>query len=563
MSEENRHKTSKSSSSSNGSMLNVEERGRSYRKGLKFRRGRSQSRGKSKPPGMCWTCGKKGHFRRDCNSSSSSKKIDDEVKDTMNLTEEVSSDEALLLLCGDNNESWTVNFGASFHATVNAIFLTNIVKGDFASTDTLSQSQSILNNQTLVSIGESFKLGFFSPSNSSKNRYLGIWLNKISNRTVVWVANKNHPLTNSSEILKFSENQNLALLNGTNSVIWSSSSLKLTKADDLVIAQLLHSEIDASSHWPESSILRGGLSTSVTIGDEPLVHIPNYEDTVEGGALVSTKEEILMAESIATCKLKRNMEAASYGLSSIFFLQLKCGWPYLHLTGKEQNNPCEENTDEIQKNELELPIFNFLTIAATINNFSCNNKLGEGGFVPDYKGKLVNGQEIAVKKLSKKSGQGIHKFQNEVILIAKLQHWNLVRLLGCCIQRHKTMLIYEYMPNKSLDSLIFGNGYMAPEYAIDGPFSVKLDVFSFGVLALEIVCRKKNIGFEHRDHDLNLLGHAWKLWKEGTVLKQIDTSIEDSLQTSEVLRCIHVGLLCVQQRPDYRAEHVVCGADVK
>lgn len=103
----------------------------------------------------------------------------------------------------------------------------------------------------------------------------------------------------------------------------------------------------------------------------------------------------------------------------------------------------------------DLPFFDLSSIAAATDNFSDSNKLGQGGFGSVYKGLLSNGMEIAVKRLSKYSGQGIEEFKNEVVLISKLQHRNLVRILGCCVQGDEKMLIYEYLPNKSLDSLIF------------------------------------------------------------------------------------------------------------
>ncbi|XP_076927753.1 G-type lectin S-receptor-like serine/threonine-protein kinase At4g27290 [Bidens hawaiensis] len=280
--------------------------------------------------------------------------------------------------------------------------------------------------------------------------------------------------------------------------------------------------------------------------------------------------------------------------------------------------------------DLELPLFGLSTILKATDNFSVNNKLGEGGFGPVYKGVLENGQEIAVKRLAKTSTQGLYEFKNEVISISKLQHRNLVKLLGCCIKGTEKMLIYEYLPNKSLDSFIFdktqselldwpiryhiidgiargllylhqdsrlriihrdlklsnilldmdmnpkisdfgmartfgGNqteantnrvvgtyGYMAPEYAGNGNFSIKSDVYSFGVLVLEIVCGTRNRGFAQNENFNNLIGHAWRLHIEGRSLELVDKCLGELNNVSQVLRSIHVSLLCVQRHPEDR-----------
>ncbi|KAK9151661.1 hypothetical protein Syun_009970 [Stephania yunnanensis] len=85
-------------------------------------------------------------------------------------------------------------------------------------------------------------------------------------------------------------------------------------------------------------------------------------------------------------------------------------------------------------NDADLPLFSLASVSAATHNFSSANELGQGGFGPVYKGTLLNGQEVAVKRLSRDSGQGLEELKNEMMLIAKLQHKNLVRLLGCCIE---------------------------------------------------------------------------------------------------------------------------------
>ncbi|KAL4367613.1 hypothetical protein GQ457_05G029940 [Hibiscus cannabinus] len=283
-----------------------------------------------------------------------------------------------------------------------------------------------------------------------------------------------------------------------------------------------------------------------------------------------------------------------------------------------------KDIDEGRRNA-DLSFFDLSTVAAATNNFSSDNKLGQGGFGPVYMGVLLSGKKIAVKRLSNHSGQGVQEFKNEIVLIAKLQHRNLVRMLGCCIEGEEKMLIYEFLPNKSLDSIIFdeskrsaldwkkrleincgiargmlylhqdsrlrvihrdlkasnvlldvtmnpkisdfgmarifggdqieGNtkrvvgtyGYMSPEYAMHGHFSMKSDVYSFGVLMLDIITGKNNNRFVPDSPSLNLVGHVWGLWKEGKAMQAVDSALGDSYPADEILRCIQIGLMCVQE----------------
>ncbi|KAG2688128.1 hypothetical protein I3760_09G079900, partial [Carya illinoinensis] len=280
------------------------------------------------------------------------------------------------------------------------------------------------------------------------------------------------------------------------------------------------------------------------------------------------------------------------------------------------------HVDEIRS--VESLLFDFGTISLATYNFSEANKLGQGGFGAVYKGRLSDGQVIAVKRLSRDSGQRDSEFKNEVMLVAKLQHRNLVRLLGFCLERKERLLVYEFVENTSLDHFLFdptkhghldwerwykiiggvargilylhevsrfliihrdlkasnilldadmnpnisnfgmarlfvldetqGNtsrivgtyGYMAPEYAMHGQFLMKSDVYSFGVLVLEILSGQKNICFRIGENVEHLLSYAWRNWRENAALNIVDPTMKPG-STSEVMRCIHIGLLCVQE----------------
>ncbi|CAM0904422.1 unnamed protein product [Alopecurus aequalis] len=250
-----------------------------------------------------------------------------------------------------------------------------------------------------------------------------------------------------------------------------------------------------------------------------------------------------------------------------------------------------------------LLLFNLPQVIKFTENFKLDNVVRCGAFGYVYKGKLPCGTEIAVKRFAASSTQGFEEFAAEIETIANLQHRNVIRLLGFCIQREKDflgfhiqreemILVYEYMPNKSLASILYSytktgesldwskrlhiiegvaqeyyllvglkrhhtvkgtKGYMDPEYIRSGKFSVKSDVYSFGILILEIVSRKKRISLLSNGDMMNLRTHAWELWKAGKSHELLDLSpLCNEAQTAQIIRCIHVALLCIQDCPLHR-----------
>ncbi|KAD4179331.1 hypothetical protein E3N88_27922 [Mikania micrantha] len=275
---------------------------------------------------------------------------------------------------------------------------------------------------------------------------------------------------------------------------------------------------------------------------------------------------------------------------------------------KENNGDTGEELGLLEMNgEFEIGAsmprrFSYQELAQATTDFAETDKLGEGGFGGVYKGFLKDlRMHIAVKRVSKASKQGIKEYASEVRIISRLRHRNLVQLVGWCHEKGELLLAYEFMENGSLDLHLFMGkglltwnaryqieqcdvgrefhaklgdfglaklvdhdkgsqttmlagtlGYMAPECVVTGRSTKESDVFSFGVVALEIACGRKVINYKAQEKQVWLLNWVWELYGDGTLLEAVDPRLESEFDEEEIRRLMIVGLWCVHPDPDHR-----------
>ncbi|WOK91533.1 putative receptor-like protein kinase [Canna indica] len=217
--------------------------------------------------------------------------------------------------------------------------------------------------------------------------------------------------------------------------------------------------------------------------------------------------------------------------------------------------------------------FTLRDLELATNRFSKENVLGEGGYGVVYRGRLVNGTEVAVKKLLNNLGQAEKEFRVEVEAIGHVRHKNLVRLLGYCIEGIHRMLVYEYVNNGNLEQWLHGamrqhgvlswenrmkiilgtaKAYVAPEYANTGLLNEKSDVYSFGVLLLETVTGRDPVDYGRPANEVNLVEWLKMMVGNRRAEEVVDPNLEVKPATRPLKRTLLVALRCVDPDSDKR-----------
>ncbi|KHN47415.1 G-type lectin S-receptor-like serine/threonine-protein kinase SD1-1 [Glycine soja] len=380
-------------------------------------------------------------------------------------------------------------------------FLSSYMFQTSTSLDSLAVSQSIRDGETLVLAGGITKVGFFSPGNSTR-RYLGIWYTNVYPSTVSF----DYPCDMLMLGMKLGWNlemgleRSLSSWKSVNDPVEGEYTLKLDlegyphavihKGPEIKIRKgpwnghqsdgflkYKHMKLpDTSSSWFSKTMnledckklclencscvayanldMRGG-GSGCLLWFSNLVYMRKFS---QWGQDIYVR--LPASKLAANGNLKKKIVGITVGVT-IFGLIITCVCILILKNSGAARKIYGKHYKSIQRKEdIDLPNFNLSVLAKATENFSTKNKLGEGGFGQVYKkiafqGTLRDDKELVVKRLPKKSGQGLDELKTEVVLIAKLQHRKLVKLLGCCIEGEEKLLIYEYMANQSLDYFIF------------------------------------------------------------------------------------------------------------
>ncbi|KAJ9562781.1 hypothetical protein OSB04_007941 [Centaurea solstitialis] len=286
----------------------------------------------------------------------------------------------------------------------------------------------------------------------------------------------------------------------------------------------------------------------------------------------------------------------------------------------------DEELSEVQN----LKLYSYKELRAATDDFSLANKIGEGGFGPVYRGRLKHGKDAAIKVLAAESRQGAREFLTEIKVIYEIEHENLAKLCGCCVEGNHRILVYDYIENNSLAQTLLGNGhssiqfswrtrtkicigiarglaylheevrphivhrdikasnilldkdltpkisdfglaklipsnmthvstrvagtigYLAPEYAIRGQLTRRADVYSFGVLLVEIVSGRCNTNSLLPLEEQYILERTWDLYEKNELIELVDTAMYGDFDAEEACKYLKIGLLCTQDNPKLR-----------
>ncbi|XP_004488850.1 cold-responsive protein kinase 1-like [Cicer arietinum] len=304
-------------------------------------------------------------------------------------------------------------------------------------------------------------------------------------------------------------------------------------------------------------------------------------------------------------------------------------FPFLFSKTSSSSRQNPDNDEDISGIH-NVRIYSYRELRNATDNFSPANKIGEGGFGPVYKGQLKDGKLAAIKVLSAESKQGVKEFLTEINVISEIEHENLVKLYGCCVEKDNRILVYNYLENNSLAQTLLGGshnsihfdwrarckicvgvarglaflheevrplivhrdikasnilldkdltpkisdfglaklipanvthvstrvagtlGYLAPEYAIGGRLTRKADIYSFGVLLVEIVSGRCNTNSRLPSNEQFILERAWALYEQNELVGLVDTSLNWEFYAEQACKFLKIGLLCTQESPKHR-----------